>query len=77
MEDLCTVSFSNKENFHKFMDIALSEHWECIVRADCEGVPMVEFSSNRQYGGPYADWHSEVDEVEEKPKKTYSNGVLF
>ena len=67
MEDLCMVSFSNKENFHKFMDIAISEHWECIVRADCEGVPMVEFSPNRLYGGPYADWHSETEiETEEE-----------
>ena len=56
MEDLSRVSFSNKENFHKFMDIALSEHWECIVWVDCEGVPMVEFSPNRLYGGPVATW---------------------
>ena len=64
MEDLGMVSFSNKENFHKFMDIALSERWECIVRVDCEGAPMVEFSPNCLYGGPYADWHSEA-EIEE------------
>lgn len=80
MEDLSVVSFSSKENFHKFMDIALSERWECIVRVDCEGIPMVEVSPNRQYGGPYAEWHSEVDEVEEveeASEKTDSNGVLF
>lgn len=66
MEDLGTVSFSNKENFHKFMDIALSEHWECIVRVDYEGIPMVEFFPNCLYGGPYADWHSETEiETEE------------
>lgn len=66
MEDLCTVSFSNKENFHKFMDIAISEQWECVVRADCEGIPMVEFSPNFLYGGPYADWHSETEIKEEE-----------
>lgn len=67
MEDVFMVSFLDKENFYKFMEIALSEKWECIVRVDCEGVPMVEFSPNRLYGGPYADWHSETEiEIEEE-----------
>ena len=65
MEDVFMVSFSDKENFYKFMEIALSEKWECIVRADCEGVPMVEFSPTWLYGGPYADWHSEAETEEE------------
>ena len=50
MEDVFMISFSNKENFHRFMDIALDEGWECIVSADCEGVPMVQVSSAVQYG---------------------------
>ena len=56
MEDVFMISFSNKENFHRFMDIALDEGWECIVSADCEGVPMVQVSSAAQYGGPVAAW---------------------
>ena len=56
MEDVFMISFLNKENFHKFMDIALDESWECVVSADCEGVPIVEVSSNVQYGGPVATW---------------------
>lgn len=56
MEDVFMISFLNKENFHKFMDIALDENWECIVNADCEGVPMVQVSSTVQYGGPVATW---------------------
>lgn len=38
------------------MDIALDEGWECIVGADCEGIPMVQVSSAAQYGGPVAAW---------------------
>ena len=56
MEDVFMVSFSNKENFHKFIDVALDEGWECIVSADCEGIPMVQVSSAVQYGGPVATW---------------------
>lgn len=56
MEDVFMVSFSNKENFHKFIDIALDEGWECIVNTDCEGIPMVQVSSAAQYGGPVAAW---------------------
>ena len=56
MEDVFMISFSNKENFHRFMDIALDEGWERILRTDCAGVPMVQVSSAAQYGGPVAAW---------------------
>ena len=60
MEDVFRVSFSSKENFYRFMEIALEEKWECIVSADCEGVPMVQVSPSVQYGGPVATWQEQA-----------------
>ena len=60
MEDVFMISFSNKENFHKFMEIALDECLECIVSADCEGIPTVQVSSAAQYGGPVAAWKEQI-----------------
>lgn len=56
MKDVFMVSFLNKENFYKFMEIVLDENWECIVKADCEGLPIVQVSSAIEYGGPVATW---------------------
>lgn len=61
MGDIIRISFCDRANFHKFMDVAIDEKWQVKVTSDIEKVPIVEFCAyGEEDGGPFLRWRQEV-----------------